>query len=57
MRTLFEVQVERPNPLIEVPKRFVVEAVVAKMFVVVAEVVVDLVMESKICAPVKMLAV
>ncbi len=54
---MFEVQVERPNPLIEVPKRFVVEAVVAKMFVVVALVVVDLVMESKICAPVKMFAV
>jgi hypothetical protein len=40
-----------------VEKRFVLEAVVEKMFVVVAAVVVDLVIESNICAAVKLLAV
>jgi hypothetical protein len=40
-----------------VAKRFVEEAVVAKKLVVVAEVVVDLVIDSNIWAAVKVLAV
>ena len=54
--------VERvPDPEIlptlrEVANRFVDDAVVANKAVEVAAVVVDLVIESKICAPVKVLA-
>lgn len=43
VRTLFEVHVVRPKPLIEVPKRLVVLAVVAKREVVVAELEVELI--------------
>lgn len=48
---------ERPKPLILVPKRLVVEAVVAKKLVEVAWVVVERVMLSKMLAPVKVLEV
>ncbi len=51
VRTLFDWQVVRLKPLIEVPVRLVVEALVAKRLVVVAEVEVERVMLLKMCAP------